>query len=269
MIQFECPNCQRKLSVKNTHESAIIQCPDCHERFELDVPPEEEVMAADDYEVVEEETAVAAKPARQNAANREGELKTRPKRKKKKAKPRAGVPVAAWALAGLAILVVGVSTAIIYSFATSSGTKDKDAPASAATAADPEGNNATARGNNDEEFIDDDASPEERRFIRAGRPFVVALAKNRPEEAFAQLSSHAKKSMRRFQFQTGDERKDKTLQEEFKDVDAKKFAELFGLVVKRFGTPRSIQLLYCETTDANILAGKANDNFERLDVMFA
>ena len=51
----------------------------------------------------------------------------------------------------------------------------------------------------------------------------------------------------------------------YKDVSAEKFAELFGEVVKMYGTPRDVKLLYCFEADPKILSGAG----EPIEVLFA
>jgi hypothetical protein len=116
--------------------------------------------------------------------------------------------------------------------------------------------------------IDDDAdTPEERRFIEAGKPFVRAVAQNRPEAAYAELSSHARRRMIRAQFGGGDPQQDRRQAEEFKDVTPEQFAALFAQVVQQFGTPYKVGSLSVTETDPKLLSGKVTNAEDRLAVM--
>lgn len=110
-------------------------------------------------------------------------------------------------------------------------------------------------------------TPEETRYMEAGRPFIMAVAKKDAAAVYVCLSSHAKAQMQVMQFKTPmDEAEQvKLAKEVFNDVSAEKFAELFGEVVKRYGEPATVRLLYCFQTDPQVLAGAG----EPIDTMFA
>src|SRR5438128_2766032 len=58
----------------------------------------------------------------------------------------------------------------------------------------PEGKKNTAQKSEDD-FLDKDAKPEERKYLVAAKPFFVAVANRKYGDAYALLSSHAKARM--------------------------------------------------------------------------
>jgi len=113
--------------------------------------------------------------------------------------------------------------------------------------------------------------PDERPYYDAAQPFYAAIASRDYAKAFALLSSHAKArvSVNQFRPAHGDEAFKKNEENPLKNIDAKKFAELAGLVEEDFGTPREVSLLFVHSLDKAVLTGKSTESTGALDSMFA
>jgi uncharacterized Zn finger protein (UPF0148 family) len=125
MLQFECPACGKQLLVKNSREQALITCPRCHERFELEVEDEPEASA--DYDVLDhaEERGPAAAPdtppSKVADAPPAGKVKSKKKKGKGKKKKNDGsvVPRGAGLMLVLGLVVVlGGSSFALYGWFT-------------------------------------------------------------------------------------------------------------------------------------------------------
>lgn len=119
--------------------------------------------------------------------------------------------------------------------------------------------------------MDEDASPEEKKYLEAGKPFLLALAKRDYSQAYSLLSSHAKSRMSINQFVAPeDETQLKTNAEHpMEDVTAEQFAEQVRGVEAKFGKPRKPENLHVQSMDPKILAGQVTEPMDRLDVMFS
>lgn len=117
------------------------------------------------------------------------------------------------------------------------------------------------------DFVDEEATAEERPYIEAARPFVVAMAEQRYDDAYAMLSSHARARMTLNQFCGGLDEAEahRNQQNPVLNVDAARFKELFGTVTALFGTPAQPEMLYVESLDPAVLSGGG----EALEAAFA
>lgn len=140
--------------------------------------------------------------------------------------------------------------------------QDSDAPASQKSPAKKQ----------DASMEDDkDATPEQRRYLVAAKPFALAIANRKYEDAYALLSSHAKARMSLNQF-SPDDNEAKFAQNEknpVSNVTVEKFRELMKTAEDRFGTPRSLDHLSVYSTDAAILSRRGKEKLDAVDSMFA
>jgi hypothetical protein len=119
--------------------------------------------------------------------------------------------------------------------------------------------------------VNESTTPEEKRFLEAGRPFVVALAARQYDRAYDCLSSHACAKMSLNQFDApSDEAQLKANQENpMTDVTAEQFAAQMKKLEERFGPPSKPSSLSVQSADPRILSGQVGEPLEKLDVMFA
>jgi hypothetical protein len=119
--------------------------------------------------------------------------------------------------------------------------------------------------------VDENTPPEEKRFLEAGKPFVVAIAARRYAQAFEMLSSHARAQMSLNQFLAPeDEAQLKSNQEHpIQNATAEQFCEQLRMIEQRFGPPRQVGSLSVQSVDPKILAGQITEPMDKLDVMFA
>jgi hypothetical protein len=133
---------------------------------------------------------------------------------------------------------------------------------------------AGSAGGSDEavDFLDPDASEEDRAYLEAARPFVLAVAANRPAEAFACLSSHAVAHMSPEQFTPAEDDAEAAAREQqaLANVTAEQFAELFQQTVAFYGAPHEADYLVVDSTDPLVLSGQAGDDVDaRLEMVLA
>jgi hypothetical protein len=114
-------------------------------------------------------------------------------------------------------------------------------------------------------------SPEERRYLAAARPFAVAIAAGKYEEAYAFLSSYATARMSLNQFAPEDDEAKFAEHERnpVKDVTAEKFRELVKRAEDRFGTPRSPKQFYVFSTDPKAMDRRGKEQLDAMDALFA
>src|SRR6476659_5786934 len=103
-----------------------------------------------------------------------------------------------------------------------------------------EGEKKTAQKSEDD-FLDKDAKPDERKYLLAAKPFFVAGANRKYADAYALLSSHAKARMSFNQFTPADDQA--TFQQyeaqPYRNVTAAQFAYLMQYVEAARGAPRA------------------------------
>lgn len=123
----------------------------------------------------------------------------------------------------------------------------------------------------EDDFLDKDAKPDERQYLVAAKPFLVAIANQQYAEAYALLSSHARARMSLNQFTPAEERADFQRNESnpMINVTAEQFAELMKYVETARGTPRAPKMLHVFSTDPDVLNRRSKEQFGAMDSMFA
>ena len=115
------------------------------------------------------------------------------------------------------------------------------------------------------------ATPEQRRYLDAAKPFAVAIANRKYDEAYALLSSHAKARMSLNQFSPENDEARFAVHEKNPEtnVTVEKFRELMGKAEDRHGAPRSVKNLSVFSTDTDILNRRGKEKLDAVDSMFA
>jgi hypothetical protein len=123
----------------------------------------------------------------------------------------------------------------------------------------------------EDDFLDKDAKPDERQYLLAAKPFVVAVANQQYAEAYALLSSHAKARMSLNQFAPADQQANFNQNESnpFVNVTAEQFAYLMQYVEAAHGAPRAPKMLHVFSTDPDVLNRRSKEQFGAVDSMFA
>jgi hypothetical protein len=123
----------------------------------------------------------------------------------------------------------------------------------------------------EDDFLDKDAKPDERKYLLAAKPFFVAVANRKYADAYALLSGHAKARMSFNQFTPAEEQA--TFQQyessPYMNVTAEQFAYLMRYVEAARGTPRAPKMLSVFSTDPDILNRRSKEQFGAMDSMFA
>ena len=123
----------------------------------------------------------------------------------------------------------------------------------------------------EDDFLDKDAKPDERKYLLAAKPFFVAVANRKYADAYALLSSHAKARMSFNQFTPAEEQA--TFQQyessPYMNVTAEQFAYLMRYVEAARGTPRAPKMLGVFSTDPDVLNRRSKEQFGAMDSMFA
>jgi hypothetical protein len=123
----------------------------------------------------------------------------------------------------------------------------------------------------EDDFLDKDAKPEERQYLLAAKPFLVAIASQQYVDAYGLLSAYARARMSLNQFAPAAERADFQRNEAnpFINVTAEQFAELMKYVEAAHGTPRAPKMLSVFSTDPDVLNRRSKEQFGAVDSMFA
>ena len=133
-----------------------------------------------------------------------------------------------------------------------------------------DGKKKTAQKSEDD-FLDKNAKPDERKYLMAAKPFFVAVANRKYAEAYALVSSHAKARMSFNQFTPAEEQA--TFQQyesqPYVNVTAAQFAYLMQYVEAARGTPRAPKMLSVFSTDLDVLNRRSKEQFGAMDSMFA
>jgi hypothetical protein len=123
----------------------------------------------------------------------------------------------------------------------------------------------------EDDFLDKDAKPDERKYLIAAKPFFVAVANRKYADAYALLSAHAKARMSFNQFTPAEEQT--TFQQyessPYSNVTAAQFAYLMQYVEAARGTPRAPKMLSVFSTDPDVLNRRSKEQFGAMDSMFA
>jgi hypothetical protein len=133
-----------------------------------------------------------------------------------------------------------------------------------------EGQNSTAQKSEDD-FLDKDAKPDERKYLLAAKPFFVAVASRRYADAYTLLSSQARARMSLDQFKPAQQDSDSQQNQSyaFDNVTAEQFAYLMQYVEAAHGAPRAPKMLHVFSTDPDVLNRRSKEQFGAMDSMFA
>jgi len=134
----------------------------------------------------------------------------------------------------------------------------------------PDGEKKTAQKSEDD-FLDKDAKPDERKYLLAAKPFFIAIANRKYPDAYALLSTHARARMSFNQFTPAEEQA--TFQQyesnPYTNVTAEQFAYLMQYVEAARGAPRAPKMLSVFSTDPDVLNRRSREQFGAMDSMFA
>lgn len=123
----------------------------------------------------------------------------------------------------------------------------------------------------EDDFLDKDAKPDERKYLLAAKPFFVAIANRRYADAYALLSRYAKARMSFNQFTPAEN--GATYQQyeasPYDNVTAEQFAYLMQYVEAARGAPRAPKMLHVYSTDPDVLNRRSKEQFGAMDSMFA
>jgi len=133
-----------------------------------------------------------------------------------------------------------------------------------------EGEKKTAQKNEDD-FLDKNAKPEERKYLLVAKPFFIAVANRNYAAAYALLSSHARARMSLNQFTPAQQDADFQRSESYPmtNVTAEQFAYLMQYVEAAHGAPRAPKMLNVFSTDPDVLNRRSREQFGAMDSMFA
>jgi len=123
----------------------------------------------------------------------------------------------------------------------------------------------------EDDFLDEDVKPNERKYILAAKPFFIAVAKRKYADAYALLSSHARARMSLDQFKPAEQNSDSQQNESyaFDNVTAEQFAYLMQYVEAAHGAPRAPKMLHVFSTNPDALNRRSKEQFGAVDSMFA
>jgi hypothetical protein len=133
-----------------------------------------------------------------------------------------------------------------------------------------EGENETVQ-KSEEDFLDKDAKPDERKYLLAAKPFFTAVASRKYADAYGLLSSHARTRMSLEQFTPARQNSDSQQNQSyvFDNVTAEQFAYLMQYVEATHGAPRARKMLHVFSTDPDVLNRRSTEQFGAMDCMFA
>ena len=123
----------------------------------------------------------------------------------------------------------------------------------------------------EDDFLDKDAKPDERKYLLAAKPFFMAVASRRYANAYALLSRYATARMSLEQFQPSQQDSDSQQNQAyvFDNVTAEQFAYLMQYVEAAHGTPRAPKILHVFSTHPDVLNRRSKEQFGAMDSMFA
>jgi hypothetical protein len=133
-----------------------------------------------------------------------------------------------------------------------------------------EGEKKTVQKSEDN-FLDKDAKPNERKYLLAAKPFFIAVASRKYADAYALLASHARARMSLDQFRPAQQDSDSQQNQSyaFDNVTAERFAYLMQYVEAAHGAPRAPKMLHVFSTDPEVLNRRSKEQFGAMDSMFA
>jgi hypothetical protein len=133
-----------------------------------------------------------------------------------------------------------------------------------------DGGNKSAQKSEDD-FLDKDAKPDERKYLLAAKPFFIAVANRKYADAYALLSRYSTARMSFNQFRPAQD--DATYQQyesnPYDNVTAEQFAYLMQYVEAARGIPRAPKMLHVFSTDVDVLNRRSKEQFGAMDSMFA
>ena len=123
----------------------------------------------------------------------------------------------------------------------------------------------------EDDFLDKDAKPDERKYLLAAKPFFIAVASRKYADAYALLSSHARARMSLEQFTPAQQDPNSQQNQSYAvdSVTAEQFAYLMQYVEAAHGTPRAPKMLHVFSTDPDVLNRRSKEQFGAMDSMFA
>src|SRR5678816_1482903 len=133
-----------------------------------------------------------------------------------------------------------------------------------------EGEKKTVQKSEDD-FLDKDAKPNERKYLLAAKPFFIAVADRKYADAYALLSRYAIARMSMDQFTPAQQDSDSQQNQSyaFDNVTAEQFAYLMQYVEAAHGAPRAPKMLHVFSTDLDVLNRRSKEQFGAMDSMFA
>ena len=133
-----------------------------------------------------------------------------------------------------------------------------------------EGEKKTVQKSEDD-FLDPDPKPDERKYLLAAKPFFVAVANRKYPDAYALLSKYAIARMSPEQFNPSKSDSDAQQNQAyaFDNVTAEQFAYLMQYVEAARGAPRAPKMLHVFSTDPDVLNRRSKEQFGAVDSMFA
>ena len=125
----------------------------------------------------------------------------------------------------------------------------------------------------EDDFLDKDAKPDERKYLLAAKPFFIAVANRKYADAYALLSSYARARMS-FEsvyslLEDDADLLSNTKRMSFDNVTAEQFAYLMQYVEAAHGAPRAPKMLHVFSTDPDVLNRRSKEQFGAMDSMFA
>jgi hypothetical protein len=123
----------------------------------------------------------------------------------------------------------------------------------------------------EDDFLDKDAKPDERKYLLAAKPFFIAVANRKYADAYALLSRYAIARMSLDQFKPAEQDSDSQQNQAyvFDNVTADQFAYLMQYVEAAHGAPRAPKMLHVFSTDPDVLNRRSKEQFGAMDSMFA
>ncbi len=123
----------------------------------------------------------------------------------------------------------------------------------------------------EDDFLDKDAKPDERKYLLAAKPFFMAVASRKYADAYTLLSRYAIARMSLDQFKPAQQDSDSQQNQSyaFDNVTAEQFAYLMQYVEAAHGAPRAPKMLHVFSTDLDVLNRRSKEEFGAIDSMFA
>jgi len=123
----------------------------------------------------------------------------------------------------------------------------------------------------EDDFLDKDAKPDERKYLMAAKPFIIAVANRKYADAYALLSRYAIARMSLEQFKPSEQDTDvqQSQAHVFDNVTPEQFAYLMQYVEAAHGAPRAPKMLHVFSTDSAVLNRQRKEQFGAVDSMFA